>query len=504
MKSPDVNARPPSSFDEGQGPPVPLPILDDAEAQRAGRLAPLTAAEMIARLETATVGLDARARGLAIDMLLSEPSMVRGMAGEGGEGVRAWLGEAGGGRLDAATPPAEPARRKSLAQAYDAAAAVMMSRARGVVRPIPTPWEGFNRRLRGGLWPGLAVLTSNTGSGKTQFAVQLVISAARHFREEQIRTGAEHADRALYIALELGEVDLTARVVGLLSGARWSDLYHGDYDPEGLCRPGESPDPNHLALLFENHRPTVADLPIDVDTADAMRWTWQDLQKVGDEPRPPRLIVLDYTQLARAPADGPREELRQTIAASALVGRDLARRHGIAVLAISSTARSNYGKVSGKGERGKPGERVFPVIPGENDSDVDEYIDIGKDAGELEYTADVSFALVRDPEPLQEQSLNGRRAPSMVWPAIAKGRGIGAGWAPPVMFDGHCFTEATPAQITARNGRLGDWRDAKGNMAPAGKPDGEGGSNGGRRPLYKRLPGGGEGPEVDIGGYEDV
>ena len=388
MKEPDQNelmqrGELPADPEDGAGPPVPLPILDAAEARRAAT-------------------------------------------------------------------PAEPARRKSLAEAYDAAAEVMLSRARGVVRPIPTPWEGFNRRLRGGLWPGLAVLTSNTGSGKTQFAVQLVISAARHFREEQIRTGAEHADRALYIALELGEVDLTARVVGLLSGARWSDLYHGDYDPEGLCRLGERPDPNHLALLFENHRPTVADLPIDVDTADAMRWTWQDLQKVGEEKRPPRLIVLDYTQLARAPANGPREELRQTIAASALVGRDLARRHGIAVLAISSTARSNYGKVSGKGERGKAGERAFPVIPGETDSDVDEYIDIGKDAGELEYTADVSFALVRDPEPLQEQSLNERRAPSMVWPAIAKGRGIGAGWAPPVMFDGHCFTEATPAQITAR------------------------------------------------------
>ena len=442
MKEPDQNelmqrGELPADPEDGAGPPVPLPILDAAEAHRAAT-------------------------------------------------------------------PAEPARRKSLAEAYDAAAEVMLSRARGVVRPIPTPWEGFNRRLRGGLWPGLAVLTSNTGSGKTQFAVQLVISAARHFREEQIRTGAEHADRALYIALELGEVDLTARVVGLLSGARWSDLYHGDYDPEGHCRPGERPDPNHLALLFQSHRPDVADLPIDVDTADAMRWTWQDLQKVGEEKRPPRLIVLDYTQLARAPANGPREELRQTIAASALVGRDLARRHGIAVLAISSTARSNYGKVSGKGERGKAGERAFPVIPGETDSDVDEYIDIGKDAGELEYTADVSFALVRDPEPLQEQSLNERRAPSMVWPAIAKGRGIGAGWAPPVMFDGHCFTEATPAQKSARNGRLEDWRDSKGNKAPAGKPDGEGGSNRGRRPLYQRLPGGGEGPEVDIGGYEDV
>src|SRR6185295_16153884 len=116
----------------------------------------------------------------------------------------------------------------------------------------------------------------------------------------------------------------------------------------------------------------------------------------ASEPVPPAFVVLDYTQLAHAPP-GRREELRETIGNVAKVARSLAQK-GIAVLALSSTARTNYDRVNGKPDAAantKPKGRP-PIEPGKNDVDAAEYIDLGKDAGELEFTADVVMALVRD------------------------------------------------------------------------------------------------------------
>lgn len=85
-------------------------MSDEARA----RSAVLTAAEMIARIDAATAGLDTRDRALALDVLLRKPEMERGLAGEGGEEVRVYLGE----RPTVMRPPA-PA--SSIAAPLDAA-----------------------------------------------------------------------------------------------------------------------------------------------------------------------------------------------------------------------------------------------------------------------------------------------------------------------------------------------------------------------------------------------
>ena len=109
--------------------------------------------------------------------------------------------------LRAALPP------PALAARVAASLAVMMRRAAGEEKPIPTPWGPVNARLRGGLWPGLYTLTSASGMGKTQWAVDAALHAAEAFREER----PEAPDRVVYIALELGDLDIMARIWGLMA-----------------------------------------------------------------------------------------------------------------------------------------------------------------------------------------------------------------------------------------------------------------------------------------------
>jgi len=114
----------------------------------------------------------------------------------------------------------------------DEAVERMTARADGRERPVPLPWSNVASALGGGLWPGLSVLVGNTRAGKTQFALQ----AALHAAEQGVPT--------VYIGLELGRVDLVARLVGLRSQRRWSSLYLGELlDGENRTR-GPSPHPN--------------------------------------------------------------------------------------------------------------------------------------------------------------------------------------------------------------------------------------------------------------------
>ena len=330
--------------------------------------------------------------------------------------------------------PPDARRPVQIGTLADKAIRKMLGRAEGSERPIETPWPGVNKAMRGGFWPGLYTLTSGTGTGKTQWAVQVAVGAARALE------GA--GERVRYIALELGEDELVARVLGELAGEQWSDLLYG------AALNGEK---THGAITAaaETHGAELRALPLDVETADAIGWTYAELLKIGNEPRPPRLVVLDYTQLVGAP-EGVRAELRETIGNVAKVARDLARRRGVTVLALSSTARVNYEATSGADsapEKGKPKKK--PLLPGQGDPS--RFIALGKESGELEYTADVVMALVREPE--EEDPLPGQARG--VWVAFAKGRGFPAGWAR-LLWNGTRFYEeqgAAPQRKAKFEGR---------------------------------------------------
>jgi hypothetical protein len=218
----------------------------------------------------------------------------------------------------------------------------------------------------------------------------------------------------------LGEVDMVARVLAALVGqeARWSDLLYGS-SAESILAAADSAGSE------------LRSMPLDIDTPDALGWTYRDLARIGDGPRPPKLVVLDYSQLVGAPPE-VRAEIRETIGNVAKVARDLARRRGIAVLALSSTARSNYDIVSGSSE----GERRTP--PGQGDAG--RFVGLGKESGELEFTADVVLALAREPETPEQVSTRKPNEARKVWLAIAKGRGFPTGWAP-LWWDGTRFFE---------------------------------------------------------------
>lgn len=313
------------------------------------------------------------------------------------------------------------------ASAFD----VMFRRASKKDRPIATPWPAVNVAMRGGFWPGLYTLTSASGMGKTQWALQCALGAARDFaenariaREELKRQGLPEdqvvEDRVIYVALELGDVDLVARVLGLMAGTMWSDFFFGK-------------NAHSLTNAVAQHQHEMQKLPLHVEIADAIGWTYLDLLALAEKHRP-KLLVLDYAQLVSAPPL-KREELRHTIGAVAKVGRDVARRFGVAVLVLCSTARINYGHVDGASashdDKEKGSKNKAPPL---GDGDAARLIGLGKESGELEFTADCVLALARE---RTSQDVDERRT----WLAIAKGRGFPTGWIA-LKWDGSMYLEA--------------------------------------------------------------
>src|SRR5687768_6402371 len=83
---------------------------------------------------------------------------------------------------DAAAPAAPPdTMGREIGAILDEALDRMERRAVGDERPIPLPWSNVAAALGGGLWGAtLVTLSGDTGSGKTQFALQLAVHAAEH------------------------------------------------------------------------------------------------------------------------------------------------------------------------------------------------------------------------------------------------------------------------------------------------------------------------------------
>lgn len=317
------------------------------------------------------------------------------------------------------------------------AIARMDARAGGRERPIPLPWPSLTTALGGGLWPGLHVLVGNTGSGKSQFALQAALQAARA------------GTPVLYIGLELGKIDLVARLIGLMSGRRWSRLYLGS-DPGEL---------KEILGRFAEELGELARLPFHLEVASPFGWSYETLWEKAKSMRArypeatdgagsprqgsaPFLVVLDFLQLVSSPADA-HEDLRERIGRAAYIGRAAARDLDAAVLLVSSTARDNYGALNGeKDGRG----------PGLGEGSPARLVGLGKESGEVEYAADSVLVLCREP-------WEGAAPPSdgtATWLAVAKVRAGVPGWVR-FAFDGGVFREAPtsvkPAARTRPDGR---------------------------------------------------
>lgn len=228
----------------------------------------------------------------------------------------------------------------------------MWARRQGHNAMITTPWSAVNNILGGGLWPGMHVLVGGTGTGKTQWAVQASVAAAR--------AGAS----VLYLALELSRRDMAARVVGALSNAPWSQILRGTLGDDEIPRVVAAA---REARQIPLHTECGAPFGYGAETLAARAWSLR-----------PSLIVLDYLQLC---AGRHGEEPRTAVGRISYVARTLARDLDATVLVLSSTARANYAELVNDPSR-DPGDMVG----------------LGKESGEIEYAADSVMVLAKHAE----------------------------------------------------------------------------------------------------------
>ena len=303
----------------------------------------------------------------------------------------------------------------------------MLRRSRGEEKPVPLPPAfGGNvaEALNGGLWPGLYVLVGNTGSGKSQWALQACLHAAT----QQIP--------CLYVGLELGREDLAARLLGMAAERKWSRLWLGK-------------DAEELKAVASEHGPKLLSLPIHTAVASPYGWPYTELlpaakaikekhnELLTDDqghPRRPMLVVVDFLQLVASPL-GIREDMRQRIQQTAYAARAVARDLNAAVILVSSTARDHYASLEGREEGKQPWQQSATFLVG-----------LGKESGEVEYAADNVLILARE----QWQGTQPPEDGSTVHLGVAKARAGKPGAWYPMKFDGGQFQEKSSAKKTVR------------------------------------------------------
>lgn len=274
------------------------------------------------------------------------------------------------------TPPAD--LPPALGSKIEGVLAHLRRRRRGEEKPIETPWPNLNDQLGGGWWPGVHVLISGTGAGKSQ----LIIEAS---------TDAADQGRAVvgYAALELDDVGVLSRVASRLAqtdtqSLSWSAISRGEVDPDSPA----------MTRAFQR----MSTLPFHLDTGSTVGWSVSNLETMAkglrqEYPGKPLLLVVDFLQLVGG--TGERGDLRERIGRAAYLARQVAREYQAAIVLVSSTARQNYnlfGDNVGFTAAGlaTDGARRIILAP-------DVLVGLGKETGEIEYAADSVTVMGRIP-----------------------------------------------------------------------------------------------------------
>jgi len=287
-------------------------------------------------------------------------------------------------------------------------------RAEGIEKPIPVYLSVLADHFGGGLWPGLHIINSGTAIGKTQW----VLGQALH--------SAKAGVPILYLGLELGQFEIDLRALGLEANVPWSHLWSGKADQEQLRR-------------VEGATVHLGDLPFHCEVARPMGFSAADIRVAIETMRKhyaqgPLLVVVDFLQLVGDDL-GDERELRIRIARASYALRDAANRLGAAVLCISSVARERYKLLS---EIKKAASLSYAVDPdgypiNRRILDPDAIVGAGKEAGEIEYSADSVSIIAR------VAATSGATGCDVIF-ATAKGRATGATWSP-LHFTGFAYAE---------------------------------------------------------------
>lgn len=319
--------------------------------------------------------------------------------------------------------PAQQVARDRMPPRLDALFADALDRVRKrqqkIEKPLPMPWASVAALYGGGLWPGLHVLVAGTGAGKSTFALQAALSAARA------------RFPVAYVGLELDALQVALRVVGERAQVPWSKAYTGNVSDGDV----EKIEQTMQALAGEA-------LPFYPEFGPTKGWPVSRLSQLVADLRTihpesngqPALVVVDFLQLVADEEGGKPRDLRERVGAVAYAAREAARVHNACILLVSSAARDKYATLAGAiGDagigyvKGRAGEQIATIAR------PDTLVGLGKESGEIEYAADSVSVAVRLPDPLPD----GRRGVVLAVPKLRTGP---PAWAP-LIFTGTTFVE---------------------------------------------------------------
>lgn len=342
-------------------------------------------------------------------------------------------------------------------------------RVSGEEKPLVTPWASLNDAMGRGFWPGLHVIVGSTGTGKSQFAMQLAMGATPEARVP-----------VMYLALELDALGLYARAAALVCHGRlvsdtgeplrvsWSDFYTGRVEVPPWCDDELASVPLHWTeapphgFRYDGIAPHVA----------ALRALYPDHHG-------PVVLVVDFLQLVAG--TNPREDLRERIGKASYACRAAAREHDAVVLALSSTSRegSRMARVDGSRADGPSddGEGKRGQFRAAEDESTDakrpplyDLVGLGKESGDVEYSADSVLTFCPESWP------DGATPPpggKRIHVAVAKIRAGAPSWCV-LAFDGTRFTEPPASEAPPPERIPGKGKTPKGKGARYGRGRGPG------------------------------
>jgi len=305
----------------------------------------------------------------------------------------------------------------SIASTLEDSMARAVRRQTGEEMPIPLPWPSLKSHFGGGLWPGVHFINSTTGIGKTAWALQVALGAAK--------SGVPVA----YVALELEPFQLDMRLLGDTAGVPWSNAYTGQVSNDELLR---------MTSVIDQ----LKGLPFRAVFGEPQGWAASRLKEVGERLRRdypetngpgsrPLLLILDFLQIIGEEEDAKRsQETKDRISRASYIARYLAARLNLVVLVISSVSREKAKLLSKEAEKclayrtdddGRPIRRKLMVS--------EELIGTGKESGDIEYSGDSVSVIFR-----VETEGAGALDTNTIF-ATVKGRATGPRWSPMVFTD---------------------------------------------------------------------
>lgn len=329
-------------------------------------------------------------------------------------------------------------RANAWSEQGKALAARVQARADGHEAPVPTPWESVNDAMGGGLWPGMYVLVGATGSGKSQWAMQTAMCAAR-----------EHSIPVLLLSLELDALGVFARGASFVTATAvddsgnalphvmWSTFYTGGHHRDAARRDVFR---TNIRAALPHAVAAMESLPVHWYEAPPhgmphtdLRARCAALRALYPEHTGPVLVVLDFLQLVAG--EDAREDSVTRVSRAAYQCRAIARELNAVVLVLSSTARNGgealgaYGKALAEARA----KDKRPPYPGE-------LVGLGKESGDVEYSADGVLVLVREARDLDAAKPKGGDPVHM---AVAKLRAGAPTWCE-LRFNGTRFCTPPP------------------------------------------------------------